>query len=208
MQPDINTIRSFFEERAQNWDETCTHDPEKIAVIVSLTGLRKGDRILDIACGTGILFEQLLSRDPSELVGLDLSPAMIARAREKFVDPRLRLLAQDFLDFAETGFQVVTLYSAYPHFPDKERLAQKLWEVLAPSGRLMLAHSQSRHSINGRHDASLAKAVSVGLRPVKEEAQVFSPYFNLDILADTPEFYIISGTRREIPEKSQMAAPQ
>lgn len=205
--PDTNTIRTFFEQRAHNWDETCTHDPKKIAAIVSLAGIHEGDRIVDIACGTGILFDQLLSYAPSELVGLDLSPAMIAKAQEKFTDPRLRLLAQDFLEFEETGFQLATLYSAYPHFPDKERLARKLWEVLAPSGRLMLAHSQSRHIINGRHDASLAKAISVGLRPVNEESQVFSPYFELDILADTPDFYIISGTRRDaaVPFQAQNA---
>ena len=41
-----------------------------------------------------------------------------------------------------------------------------------------------------------AAAVSVPLRPVKEEASVWSRWFTLDILADTESFYLLSGKKR------------
>jgi SAM-dependent methyltransferase len=47
-------------------------------------GLRKG-RLLDIGCGTGRAFEPMLRRD-WEIVGCDLTPAMLAQARRKYGD--------------------------------------------------------------------------------------------------------------------------
>lgn len=166
-------------------------------MIVSAAQIPQGGRVLDLACGTGVLFDEILSRGPAELVGVDLSDAMIARAREKFHDPRLRLIAADFFSFEETGFDAVTIYSAYPHFPDKERLLRHVWDCLNPGGRILVAHSDSREQINRRHSGGeRVKAVSVSLVGAWEEAQAFEPFFSVDILADTPEFYLISGTKK------------
>ncbi len=149
----------------------------------------------DIACGTGVLIPQLLQYGPREVLGVDFSSEMIREAQKKFSDPRVRLEAMDLFDCKESGFDTATLYSAYPHFPDKERLAEKIFSLLRPGGRFLLAHSESRATINSRHHSGAA-AVSVPLRPVKEEASVWSRWFTLDILADTESFYLLSGKKR------------
>lgn len=50
----MNKVADFSDTLADRWDELCYHDPEKLNDILRRTGLRKGLRILDIGCGTGI----------------------------------------------------------------------------------------------------------------------------------------------------------
>lgn len=187
-------IQEFFDSRAAHWDETCHHDPRRIAAVASLAQIHPGDRVLDIACGTGVFIPELLAREPSLVLGVDFSPEMIRIAKGKFHDPRVRLEAMDLFDVEETGFDVATIYSAYPHFLNKETLVKKLFSLLRPGGRFLIAHSESRETINSRHHQG-AQAVSVPLRPVQEEAKVWENHFLLDILADTEEFYLLSGVK-------------
>ena len=56
----MNKVADFFDTLADRWDELCYHDPEKLNDILRRTGLRKGLRILDIGCGTGVLESYLL----------------------------------------------------------------------------------------------------------------------------------------------------
>ena len=135
----------------------------------------------------------MLTRKPASVTGEDLSPNMIAQARQKYHDPRLQMLASDLFDVEETGFDTAIIYSAYPHFPDKQRLAQKVRAMLAPGGRFLIAHSESRQTINGRHGGS-ASPISTPLRPAREEAAAWEPLFQIDMVADTPDLYFISGT--------------
>ncbi len=198
MDSKISQIKQFFDEKAGNWDNMNFHDPKKLNMVVTMAQIPEGGRVLDLACGTGVLFPEILKRNPSELMGVDLSDAMIARAKEKFQDSRLRLIAADFFDLQETGFDVVTIYSAYPHFLDKDKLLHHVWETLKPGGRVLVAHTDSRHQINHRHSGGAhVQSVSSHLGTAWEESRWFDPYFTLDILADTPEFYLISGIKKE-----------
>ncbi len=66
--------------------------------------------------------------------------------------------------------------------------------LLRPGGRFLIAHSEGRAAINARHQQG-AMAVSVPLRPAQEEAAVWKKYFRVDILADSDNFYLISGVK-------------
>lgn len=191
----IEETRAYFDERAEIWDSICRHDPEKIAAIVTLGGLLPGARVLDIACGTGVLFGELLQREPKEILGVDLSGRMLQMAAKKYDDPRLRLRAGDVLTLQESGFDCAFLYSAYPHFPDKRALTGHVAGLLKTGGRLIIAHSESRQTINARHAGS-AQAVSECLGPASIEAQALFDFFAVDILIDTPQMYVIAGEKR------------
>lgn len=110
-------------------------------------------------------------------------------------DERLHLTAGDVLKWQETGFDAAIVYSAYPHFANKAALAQKLCALLKPGGRFMVAHSESRQVIDARHQHG-AQAVSVGLKPAAEEMRWFEGLFAIDILADTDQLYVLSGTKK------------
>lgn len=189
-------IRQYFDARAAKWDEICHHDPHKLAAIAALADIRPGMRVVDIACGTGAMFGTLLNCGVSEVLGVDLSGAMIDKARTKHADNRIRLLAADILEVYETGFDAAMLYSAYPHFPDKRALVRHIADMLAPGGRITIAHSQGRATINARHADPQTAQVSVTLRPAAQEATELAPYFTVDTIVDTPQLYVLSGIKQ------------
>lgn len=192
-----NTIKHFFNRLADTWDEDNFIDADKIAAIVTLAGIHEGMKIVDIACGTGVMFPELLSRNPSLLLGVDLSDKMIEKAREKYSDPRLRLLASDLFEVRETGFDAALIFNAYPHFGDKKGLAAQTAKLLAPGGRLMVAHGGGRKIINGCHTGEAVSRISWPLRAAREEAAEFSELFQIDMSVDSPEIYLFSGTKKE-----------
>ena len=52
--------------------------------VISLAEIEDGKRILEIACGTGLVFEQIVRRNPNgENIGIDLSPHMLNKARKQ-----------------------------------------------------------------------------------------------------------------------------
>lgn len=193
---DNTATKAYFDEWAARWDEMHVHDPQKLAALVTLAGVAPGQRVLDVACGTGVLFPELLSHNPASVLGIDLSDKMIEVARQKCADPRVTLLAGDVLELTQGGFDVITIYSAYPHFPDKAALVEKMASLLVPGGRFLVAHSESKETINGRHQGPAVGRVSVGLQPVAAEADRWGCRFVLDLWGDNQSLYFFSGTRR------------
>ena len=98
--------------------------------------------VLDVGCGTGE-FEQLAhQRFPeARLVGIDVTPAMLAMARGKFPDATwvTFLLAQaEDLPVASERFDAVVSCSMLHHVEEPERLLRECARVLRPGGQLVV----------------------------------------------------------------------
>ncbi len=98
-------------------------------------------RVLEIACGTGILTRQLLKVLPTKgtLVATDLNPGMLDYARGKVgPDPRLEWKQADAmkLPFADASFDVVAIQFGIMFFPDKVAALKEAKRVLKPGGTL------------------------------------------------------------------------
>lgn len=194
MDASMEELRSYFDNAADRWDIANHCKRENLKRIVALSGLCRGDTILDLACGTGVLTEYLLAVTPN-VIGLDLSEKMITHAREKYAGTTACFISGDFYAFAQKDFDVVILHNAYPHFQDKEKLVLHLAKALRPNGRVVVAHSIGRERLNAVHQRR-ATHFSVPLRPVEEEVKVFAEKFMIDFAADEVDFYAFSGTKR------------
>jgi SAM-dependent methyltransferase len=96
-------------------------------------------RVMDIGCGLGG-FAAGLAAPGREVVGVDLSPEMIARARHAGRDtPGLSFLCADFLesDFGAGGFDCV-VSSAALHHMDTDAAVMRMAGLLRPGGRLII----------------------------------------------------------------------
>jgi len=109
-----------------------------------------GDRVLDACCGTGDLSFTLAEACPGcEVVGLDLTAAMLARAREKAAARQRRgLLAPIFvrgdlldLPFADGEFAAVTVGWGVRNVPDIPRAFAEMKRVTRPGGRVVCLES-------------------------------------------------------------------
>ena len=106
--------------------------------VIRLAAPGPSDRVLDLACGTGDL--ALLAADRgARVVGLDLVPAMIGKARQRDAGRRTRLLAGDMqaLPFPDGAFDLVTVGYGLRNVSDLDRALAEIRRVLRPGGRLV-----------------------------------------------------------------------
>lgn len=99
--------------------------------------VRKGDRVLDAACGTGDLAIADVKAGAGNVTGLDFSEAMLARARRK---APLEWVQGDMLalPFADDTFDAATVGFGVRNVADLELALTELRRVLRPSGRLAI----------------------------------------------------------------------
>ena len=151
---------------------------------------------MDIGCGTGVLEGYLLPYSPLQIVGVDISPGMIEKARSKYATPIVDFRCQDVRDIRGESFDYIIAYSVFPHFQEPEKLISHLAGLLPVGGKLVVCHSESRDRINGHHDKHAGK-LSEGLPPAEELARMLSPFFTVNTMEDSDRLYMISATRKQ-----------
>ncbi len=193
MQMDCKT---YFNGLAPGWDQNCRQQPDLMRAIALIAGAGPGQRMLDIASGTGITFPYLLERGIESLTAIDLAPAMVEIARQKFpAEPRLQILCGDLLGLEAPPFSCALLYNGYPHFTNKAALLKKVAALLEPGGRFTVAHGMGREALNAHH-GNVPPGISQPLGPAREEAALWAPYFHVDGIFDRPDFYLLTGLHR------------
>ena len=86
-------VIAFFNRCAPEWDAANIRDDGKIGFILDAAGIRPGCSVLDVACGTGVLFPDYLARGVSRVTGVDISPEMARIATAMLHDPAWRCSA-------------------------------------------------------------------------------------------------------------------
>lgn len=108
----------------------------------------KGEEsVLEVACGTGVVFEQLVRRNPEgRNVGIDLSPDMLAKAAkrlQKLSEVSYELMEGDALElpFRDETFDLVVNNFMVDLLPVStfDRVASEFYRVLKPGGRLVMS---------------------------------------------------------------------
>jgi len=191
--------KAFFDLHANTWDVICNHDEAKLEEIFKVLSLKKGDRVLDVGTGTGILIPHILKRIGSEgkIVALDHTENMIKKAKEKFPQkeyPNVNFVIKSFFETTSKYlFDSIICYSCFPHLEDKERFFQKSFDLLNWTGTLLIAHSSSRAEINEMH-ARKNEAVRDDFLPSLEEIKALGEQGGFVLLAEKDDkrmFYVL-----------------
>ena len=185
-------VIAFFDRCAPGWDAEMIRSDRIIGEILDRGAIRPGTNVLDVACGTGVLFPDYFARNVGSLTAIDISPEMVRIAREKFPDVNVLCGDAETADFGRK-FDAVMIYNAFPHFPDPDALFAALTRWLVPGGRLTVAHGMSRAAIDHHHSGS-ASRVSCGLLHEDALAELMQPYLDVDVKISDEEKYIVSGT--------------
>ncbi|AEV29152.1 methyltransferase family protein [Sphaerochaeta pleomorpha str. Grapes] len=188
-------VISFFDSQAPNWDACNKAKPEKLETILDFAHILPGDKVLDVACGTGILFPYYLKKEVAKVVGVDISEKMIARAQENYTDRRIELHNLDIEKAVFTcQFNQVVVFNALPHFNSPSHLIPALARFTEPGGRLTIAHDMGRAHLNTVH-CRKAMAVSLGLISETELSSLFLPFFTVDCMISNEDYYVVSGLK-------------
>lgn len=113
--------------------------------LVERIALHPGERVLDVACGTGIVARLAAHhvRPGGTVTGLDLNPGMLAMARTLPQPPDVQMAWREGsavdLPFAHAAFHVVLCQQGLQFFPDRLAALREMHRVLVPGGRLALS---------------------------------------------------------------------
>jgi demethylmenaquinone methyltransferase/2-methoxy-6-polyprenyl-1,4-benzoquinol methylase len=118
-------------------------DPRWRRALVDAIAPQPGQRILDVATGTGMVASELAGRDRCEVVGLDQSEEMLGRARDRVAaDPELAeriTLVQgeaEHLPFGDEEFDALTFTYLLRYVDDREATMRELARVVKPGARI------------------------------------------------------------------------
>lgn len=183
-------IISFFDKWAPEWDSDLIKDGEVIDIILNKSGVVEGTTVLDVACGTGVLFEDYLKRKAA-VTGIDISPEMVKIAKEKY--PDIKVICGDAENYSfEEKFGVIMIYNAFPHFPEPESMIKNLCLYLKEGGRLTVAHGMSKAQIDACH-AGAAKNISLPLPEAENLARMLGKFLKVDTVISDERMYMVSG---------------
>lgn len=115
---------------------------------------------VDAACGTG-RFSEVLARKGHDVVGVDSSPQMLARARQRLPQARFVLGDLQELPVADGSVDVVVCALALSHLPSLEPAMREFARVLRPNGHLVV--SDVHHELVAR--GSVIPALGPGGQP-------------------------------------------
>ena len=134
---DKKDVIEFFDRHAPDWDAEMIRNDAVISTILDNANVRAGARVLDVACGTGVLVPDYLARGVASVTGIDISPEMIRIAAGKFPPDKVSFICGDVEEAALDGdYDCIVVYNAFPHFPQPQRLIDRLSGLLAPGGTL------------------------------------------------------------------------
>ena len=113
-----------------------------LPVAQQVANVEAGERMLDLACGTGALSRRVVQAVPDvEIVGVDLSSNMVDRARKKLDgEAAVQFERADAhnLPFDEDAFDVVVCASTFHYFTHPSVVVGEVARVLRPDGRFVV----------------------------------------------------------------------
>lgn len=134
-------IAGVFDRAAPSYDQVAGRYHEHFGErLVELSGVGKGDAVLDVACGRGAALVPAAGRVGSAgtVVGVDLSPEMVRLAREALagagVAADVRVMDAERLEFPASTFNVVLCAFGVFFLPDAQRAVTEFRRVLVPGG--------------------------------------------------------------------------
>lgn len=148
-------------------------------ILIGHAALARGERVLDIACGTGIVARSASSSvgETGHVSALDFNPSMlaVAKAIDRPAGAKIdwREGSATSLPFRDQSFDIVLCQHGLQFFPDKTAAMREMRRVLAPTGRahVMVLQALEKHPVFEALMTSVARQLAL---PVTAVAVPFS----------------------------------
>ena len=138
------TIIDQFTRQAVPFSQQQAHSKESfLNLLLEMSGVGPEDNVLDVACGPGLVACAFAAR-AKHVTGIDLTPAMIARAQEIQKENQLTNLTWRLgnvlpLPFEDETFSLVVTRYTFHHFIDPQAVFAEMLRVCTKGGRVLVA---------------------------------------------------------------------
>ncbi len=173
----IDHLVDFFDRIAPSYDSWAGGQHERVAArLVDVAAPQKGEQVLDVGTGTGLVAHLVAPRvSPGSVIGIDLSDNMLALARsKKSKNVQFLGMAAERLIFKPETFDLVTMGDALAYVSDPSDALAEAHRVLRPGGRL--AVSNQRRSLSTRAQDLFFQ----GLAPLARRHYLSLPRYSSD----------------------------
>lgn len=147
----INWNKEYFNRLSVTWEVP----EENIKIgqqVLDKLNIKKQDYILDIGCGTGVLYGLLKERGCGHYKGIDISEEMLEQLKKRFVDAEVSCM--DFEKMAitpEEKYDYCIIFNSIPHFDNLNTTFQKAYHLLKEEGKLVIVHCRTRKQLKEHH---------------------------------------------------------
>ncbi|MCM8829894.1 MAG: class I SAM-dependent methyltransferase [Candidatus Omnitrophica bacterium] len=191
--------KEFFNNLADNWDEKDIVSPEKYRRIISEVCIKKGQNILDVGTGTGVLIPYILEVETKvNIFAIDFAEKMIEKLKEKKFPANVRPFVMDIrkTHFADTFFDRVIANSCYPHFEEKPSVLREVYRILKKKGLFIISHPTGRKFVNKLHQATHPIIKEDIIKDISFLKESFEPFgFKLINGIDEDDFFLLTFTK-------------
>jgi len=198
----INQVqRDFFSGLIHVFDPPLPEGvPERLEKIVASARINKGETVLDVGSGTGILIPLIRAYEPRTIFACDLSEAMLAHLRKQY--PYALAIAADVREISlpDNSMDVVMMNACYPNIVDKDSSIANISRMMKPNGRMVISHPMGKSFIDSLKEKS---PFPLDDFPQRSEAQdLFEPYgFEIQNLIDEPRLYVLVAVKKDRVER-------
>lgn len=143
----------FFNKKAENWDDNVPKKSIEVAKdFVKRYKIGKNDYILDVGCGTGILYSILEKRNPAYYLGIDIASKMLDVFKEKFPEANVKRVDFETKIELDKTFDFVIVFDTIPHLQKIDMVFKNAYKQLKIGGVFLIVHSKTRQELKEHHD--------------------------------------------------------
>lgn len=166
----------YFNTLSKNWDKVVGNDEnriQKIKNIFEMIDITSGACVMDVGCGTGVLFPIIEDYIGSQgtLIAVDTSDKMIEEAKKRykrFANIHYIVAPLEEITLLDKSIDVVLCFAVFPHIEDKLTALKKCHDCLKNNGSLYIFHLSDTKTLNEFHH-NLNAPVSRDYMPYREE---------------------------------------
>jgi ubiquinone/menaquinone biosynthesis C-methylase UbiE len=169
--------------------------PERLERIVEHGKIRRGDTVLDVGSGTGILIPIVRKYEPRRIYACDLSAAMLEQLNSKKY-PDVETIVADVRDLRLPGTSIdaVFINACYGNIVDKQGAFSNLSRMMTPQGHLVISHPLGKSFVRSMRERA---SFPLDAFPEKPEAERLLRTFGFEIetFIDEPKLYILVASK-------------
>jgi ubiquinone/menaquinone biosynthesis C-methylase UbiE len=148
--------QKFYDQLAAEWDLMFTsEDLERLSHLVESLNIEPGAEIVDLGCGTGILFDLLrrMVGPTGTVTGVDFSLEMARKAHRNFPFENVNVVDADVtnLPFRDDSFDFAISFAAFDNFSDKGKALLEIHRVLKSGALFCIIYLASSKELTEQH---------------------------------------------------------